>query len=89
MPQLRNPTEYRLSCPLVGDGFIEPGEAVEITAEQADALQDGAVFIVDRSAPKRETVKRGSKRAEVTKAPERETRAQGLTTGNAFKAPES
>jgi hypothetical protein len=84
MPTLRNPTEYRLSCPRLGDGFIDPGESVEITDEQADELQDGPVFIVERGAPKRETVKRGGKRAEVTKAPERETRAQGMTTGNSL-----
>lgn len=86
MPTLHNPTEYTLPCYRI-NRVLDADESVEITDEEAADLEDGAVFRVERGSPKRETVKRGGKRAEVTKAPERETR--GLTTGNAFKAPGS
>lgn len=86
MPRLHNPTEYRLSYDRIGS-LLAPGETVEITDEQADALEHNTVFVVERklsSKPERKTVKRGSKRAEVSKAPVRETRAKGLTTGDFF-----
>ena len=80
MPSLTNPTDTRLSCRL---GFtLAPGEAVQITDEQADLL-GGTVLVIERAkrsapassdTPKRETAKRGAKAAEVSKAPERETR---------------
>ena len=83
MPRLINPTDGRLACRL---GFtLDAGESVQITDEQADAVM-GTVFIVERAkrtadavaenneTPKRETVKRAAKRAEVTAKPEMETR---------------
>ena len=69
MPTLHNPTANSIACYLLGR-VLGPDEKVEITDEEADALEAGAVFVVDRSkrsaaaeessdAPKRETVKRG------------------------------
>lgn len=76
MPQLRNPTDFRLSCYVLGRS-LDPGECVEITEEQADELARNAVFVVERkpsAKPTRATAKRGGKRAEVTKAPNVEKR---------------
>jgi len=75
MPYLVNPSGVRLACYRLGR-FLEAGERVEITEHDAVALSDSTVFVVERpsAAPKRETVRRGSKRVETTKAPKRETR---------------
>ena len=73
MPILYNPADCRLPCPRL-DRFIDAGERIKITDEEAADLEHNPVFRVERPAAKRETVKRGSKQAEVTRAPKRETR---------------
>jgi hypothetical protein len=78
MPWLHNPTQERLPCPWIGR-LIDPYERVEITDEQAKALEHNAIFRVEQTAPKRETPKRGGKHVQ-----ERETRVRGMTTGNSL-----
>ena len=79
MPFLFIPTGEKLDCHRLRR-LIDAGERVEISDEEAADLEASPVFRVEHAAPRRETVKRGGKRVEVTKAPAVETR--GLTTGD-------
>ena len=80
MPTLHNPAEFRLFCSRLGR-VLDADERVEITAQEAADLADGAVFIVESepepepsAAPVRKRATRGSKRIEVTASPQVETR---------------
>lgn len=73
MPTLHNPTDQDLDCPLISE-VVPAGESVEITDEQAAQVNTVSGVWRVSAPPVRETVKRGSKRAEVTSAPAMETR---------------
>lgn len=73
--RLRNPTRIRLFSSRL-QRHLDGGEAVRITEDEARDLEGGAVFKVEKVEPpaERETVRRGSKRAEVSRPPVREKR---------------
>lgn len=73
MPTLHNPTAQDLHCNVTGE-IVPAGGSVEISDEQAERVNTATgIWTVTRAAS-RETVKRGSKRAEINTAPPMETR---------------
>lgn len=72
MPTLTNPTDQDLYCHVTGE-LVPAGGSVELSDEQA-ARVNTASGIWRVTAPVRDQVRRGGKRAEITAAPVMEKR---------------
>lgn len=89
MPTLHNPTDSRLACYRIGL-ILAAGETVEITDEDADALEHGTVFVVERDAKPAKVEKPAAEEAEAEEkaTPVRKTVKRGAKQTEVTKAPE-
>jgi hypothetical protein len=74
MNTIHNPTRRGIHIPVL-NGTVWAGQTVEVTREQALALEHSSILVVHvDEPPKRKYTPRGSKIAETTSAPAVETR---------------